>query len=78
MPTQNSHTHLQAVQINALPKITNKYACTTTDRKALAITAALHYGGRSEYMNSSAINKHCALRQVSASKPPQRKPAKRY
>ena len=39
-----------------------------TDRKALVVTAPLRYGGRSANMNSSAINKHCAFRQVSASK----------
>jgi hypothetical protein len=37
----------------------------------------LLYGGRSANMNSSAINKHYAYRQVSASNPPQRKAAKR-
>jgi len=38
--TLRSHTHLQAAQIIARPKLTNKYACPThTDRKALAITA---------------------------------------
>ena len=42
------------------------------------ITAPLRYGGRSANMNSSAINKHSAFRQVSASNPPQRKAAKRY
>jgi hypothetical protein len=50
---------------------------TTTDRKALAITAPLRYGGGSANMNSCAINKQCAFRQVSASNPPQRKAANR-
>ena len=27
MPTLRSHTHLQAAQISARPKLTNKYAC---------------------------------------------------
>jgi len=27
MPTLSSHTHLQAAQISAQPKLTNKYAC---------------------------------------------------
>jgi len=42
------------------------------------LTAPLRYGGGSANMNSSAINKQCAFRQVSASNPPQRKAAKRY
>ncbi len=41
------------------------------------ITAPLRYGGESAYMNSNAINKQCAFRQVSASNPPQRKAANR-
>ena len=48
-----------------------------TDDKALAITAPLRYGGGSWNMNSSAINKQSAFRQISASNPPQRKAAKR-
>ena len=43
-----------------------------------AHTAPLRYGGGSANMNISAINKQCALRQVSASNPPQRKAANRY
>lgn len=32
--TLRSHTHLQAAQISAQPKLTNKYACPThTDRQ---------------------------------------------
>jgi len=50
----------------------------TTDRKALVVTAPLRYGGGSANMNSSAFNKHCAFRQVSAPNPPQRKAANRY
>jgi len=63
---------LQAAQISAQPKLTNKYACPTTltDRKALAITAPLRYGGESGNINSCAINKKCAGRQFSASNPP--------
>ena len=45
--------------------------------KKLQLTAPLLYGGGSANRNSSAINKQCALRQVSASNPPQRKAAKR-
>jgi hypothetical protein len=43
MLTLRSHTHLQATQANAQPKLTNKYAArhALTDRKALAITAPL-------------------------------------
>lgn len=41
------------------------------------LTAPLRYGGGSGNINSSAINKQCAFRQVSASNPPQRKAAKR-
>jgi hypothetical protein len=41
------------------------------------VTAVLRYGGRSANINSSAFNKLCAGRQVSASNPPQRKAAKR-
>jgi hypothetical protein len=29
MPTHRSHTHLQATQATAQPKLTNKYACPT-------------------------------------------------
>jgi len=29
MPTLRSHTHLQATQAIAQPKLTNKYACPT-------------------------------------------------
>jgi hypothetical protein len=41
------------------------------------ITAPLRYGGGSGNINSSAIKKLCAFRQVSASNPPQLKAAKR-
>ena len=41
------------------------------------ITAPLRYDGGSANMNSSAFNKLCAFRQVSASNPPQRKAAER-
>ncbi len=51
---------------------------TLTDRKALAITAVLRYGGGRANINSSAFNKLCAGRQFSVSNPPQRKAAKRY
>ena len=54
--------------------------CTTDKhdrKKQRGITAPLRYGGGSANMNSSAINKQCAFRQVSASNPPQRKAAKR-
>jgi hypothetical protein len=44
----------------------------------LGITAPLRYGGGSANINSCAINKQCASRQVSASNPPQRKAANRY
>ena len=50
----------------------------TSDKKALAITAPLRYGGGSANINSCAINKHCAGRQFSVPKPPQRKAAKRW
>jgi hypothetical protein len=46
------------------------------DKETLLPTAALRYGGRSANMNSSAINKHSAFRQVCASNPPHRKVAK--
>ena len=42
------------------------------------LTAPLRYGGGSANINSSAINKRCAFRQVSTSNPPQRKAANRY
>jgi hypothetical protein len=79
MLTLRSHTHLQAAQNSTHPKITNKYACPTaqTDRKALAITAPLRYGGENANRNSSAFNKHCAFRLVIESNPPQRKAANR-
>lgn len=76
----NSHTHLQAAQISAQSKLTNKYAScppTQTDRKALAITAPLRYGGESGNLNGCAFNKQSAFRQVSGSNPPQRKAANR-
>ncbi len=41
------------------------------------ITAPLRYGGGRGNINSCAFNKQRALRQVSASNPPQRKAAKR-
>lgn len=44
----------------------------------MLVTAPLHYGGRSAKMNSSAINKHGALRQFSASNPQQRKAANHW
>ncbi len=47
------------------------------NQKLLPLTAALRYGEESAYRNSSAFNKRYALRQVSASNPPQRKDAKR-
>jgi hypothetical protein len=46
-------------------------------KKSQPLTAPLRYGGESANMNSYAINKQCALRQVSAFNPPQRKAAKR-
>jgi|GEM_PF-4643751 len=59
MPTLRSHTHLQATQANARPKLTNKYACPTaqTENKALVVTAPKKNGGRSANTNSWAINK---------------------
>lgn len=42
------------------------------------LTAPLRYGGGIANINSSAINKQCAFRQVSATNPPQRKAANRY
>ena len=41
MPALRSHTHLQATQANARPKLTNKYAYTNarTENKALVVTA---------------------------------------
>jgi len=45
--------------------------------KGQQVTAPLHYGGGSANINSCAINKQCAFRQVSASNPPQRKAANR-
>ena len=48
-----------------------------TDRQERQpVTAPLRYGGGSANIKSSAINKQCAFRQVSASNPPQRKAAK--
>lgn len=75
----DSHTHLQATQINAQPKLANKYACSTApkDNKALAITANWLNGGGSGYINNYALNLHCAYRQVSATNPPLRQLAKR-
>lgn len=55
----------------------------TTDRHYTAqtegqpVTAPLRYGGGSANINSCAINKQCAYRQVSESNPPQRKAANR-
>lgn len=49
-----------------------------TREEILVLTAPLRYGGGSANINSCAINKQCAFRQVSASNPPQRKAAKRY
>ena len=46
--------------------------------KGQPITAPLRYGEGSAKINSSAINKQCAFRHVSASNPPQRKAANRY
>jgi hypothetical protein len=48
------------------------------EKEKRLITAPLHYGGGSRNINSCAINKQCAFRQVSASNPPQRKSANRY
>lgn len=62
-----------------LKSLTNIYLMLkrTWDNKAQLVTAPLRYGGGSANTNSSAINKHCAFRQVSASNPPQRKAANR-
>ncbi len=59
MPTLCSHTHLQATQANARPKLTNKYACPTarTDKKALVVTAPWQKSGFSGYINICAFNK---------------------
>jgi hypothetical protein len=51
---------------------------TTQWTEGQQVTAPLRYGGQSANMNISAINKHCSLRQVTASNPPQRKAANRY
>lgn len=61
--------HLLTIQTNDLSLI---------GLKKLVLTAPLRYGEVSANMNSSAINKQCAYRQVSASNPPQRKAANRY
>jgi hypothetical protein len=57
--TLRSHTHLQAAQISAQPKLTNKYACPTapTENKALVVTAPKKNGGGSANINSCATNK---------------------
>ena len=57
--TLRSHTHLQAAQISARPKLTNKYACPTapTENKALVVTAPKKNGGGSANINSCATNK---------------------
>ena len=51
MPSLRSHTHLQAAQICAQPKLTNKYAYPTarTTNKALVVTAPKKNGGGSAY-----------------------------
>jgi hypothetical protein len=43
MPTHRSHTHLQATQINAQSKLTNKYVCTTHNDRQKST------GGNSSY-----------------------------
>jgi hypothetical protein len=80
MPTPRSHTHLQATQINAQPKLTNKYACPTHNdrRKSTGYNSSFALWRGSGNINGSAINKQCAFRQVSASNPPQRKAANLY
>ena len=47
MPSLRSHTHLQATQISAQPKLANKYAYPTarTENKALVVTAPKKNGG---------------------------------
>lgn len=80
MPTLHSHTHLQATQANAQPKLTNKYAFPTaqTEEKALVVTAPKKNGGTRGYINICALNSHCVVRQFSASNPPLLLAANRY
>jgi hypothetical protein len=50
----------------------------STDKKALAITVSLRYGGGIENVNSCAFNKQLAFTQGCKSNPPQRKSATHY
>ena len=50
----------------------------TAQTEGQLVTAVLRYGGESGNMNSYAFNKLGAVRQFSASNPPQRKAANRY
>ena len=56
MPSLRSHTHLQATQASAQPKLTNKYAypAARTENKALVVTAPKKNGGGSANINSCA------------------------
>lgn len=56
---------------------TDKHDTAQGQTEGQPVTAVLRYGGGSGYINSCAINKHGAFRQVSASNPPQRKAANR-
>ncbi|NOG96277.1 MAG: hypothetical protein HND27_10935 [Bacteroidetes bacterium] len=58
MQTLRSHTHLQAAQGDTQTKAYKRVCLPNrTDRqKALVVTAALRYGGRSANINSCATN----------------------
>ena len=72
MPSLRSHTHLQAAQISAQPKLTNKYAYPTarTENKALVVTAPKKNGGRSANTNIVQLIKFGGYRQFSVPNPP--------
>jgi hypothetical protein len=58
MPTLRSHTHLQAAQATAKPKLTNKYACPThNDRqKSTGGNSTYPKGGVSCSKDSFVVN----------------------
>lgn len=56
MPTLRSHTHLQAAQATAKPKLTNKYACPTHRQKSTDGNSTYPKGGVSCSKDSFVVN----------------------
>jgi len=81
MPTLRSHTHLQATQANAQPKLTNKYVCPTHNDRQKSTGGNSTFAIMAGEVRIQAVVqliKFGGYRRFSVPNPPQRKAANRY